>query len=151
MTMAGRLAAWHALAADERRLLVGLMVGLPLVAGLVRVAGVMRTEYLLRSLSRTRPSRPVGAGDLRAAERLAQLVDIAGRRGAIAATCLRQALMLYWLLRRRGLDPQLKLGVRREGVALDAHAWIEIEGVALGSGPKTYVVVSGLVGEVGAT
>jgi hypothetical protein len=53
-------------------------------------------------------------------------------RGALPATCLRQSLLIYWLLRRRGFDPELKLGVRKEQAGFDAHAWVELQGVALG-------------------
>ena len=45
------------------------------------------------------------------------------------ATCLTQALSAHVLLRRRGFDPVLQLGVARndEGKFL-AHAWIECDG-----------------------
>jgi hypothetical protein len=60
------------------------------------------------------------------------LAQIAGRRGPVRATCLRQALVLHGWLRRRGLNPEIVIGVRRDGVAaLDAHAWVELEGESI--------------------
>lgn len=44
------------------------------------------------------------------------------------ATCLRESLVLYALLRRRGAVPRLCVGVRKDGVELAAHAWIACDG-----------------------
>lgn len=49
----------------------------------------------------------------------------------MATTCLRQALAVHWLLRRRGLQPELRFGVDRIDNAPDMHAWVELEGVPL--------------------
>jgi transglutaminase superfamily protein len=43
----------------------------------------------------------------------------------LRATCLRESLVLYALLRRRAATPRLCLGVKREGDTLTAHSWIE--------------------------
>lgn len=65
------------------------------------------------------------------AQRLAELAAIAGRRGAVEASCLRQALIVWWWLRRRGLSPRLQIGTLGNGTEFAAHAWVELEGVAL--------------------
>jgi transglutaminase superfamily protein len=44
-------------------------------------------------------------------------------------TCLRESLVLYGLLRRRGAGPRLCVGVKKNGHNLAAHAWIECAGV----------------------
>lgn len=115
----------------ERHLLLGSMVMLPVIALLVRLLGALRTCHLLDRLSGAAAPRCADAATMHDAERLAQVVALAGRRGVITATCLRQAILVHWLLRRRGLAPDLKLGVRRAADALDAHAWVELQGVAL--------------------
>ncbi len=71
--------------------------------------------------------------DLAAAERVAELAGIAGRRGVITSTCLRQSLVVHAILRKRGLKPELKLGVRKRDGAVDAHAWVEVGSQALNS------------------
>jgi hypothetical protein len=71
---------------------------------------------------------------MQSAQRLTQLAAIVGRRGAITATCLRQSLLVYGILRRHGLGPELKLGVRKIDGTLDAHAWVQLEQTALGQG-----------------
>jgi hypothetical protein len=48
----------------------------------------------------------------------------------IPATCLRQSLVLYGLLERRGVPVRLRFGVVSRGRALAAHSWVECDGVA---------------------
>lgn len=46
--------------------------------------------------------------------------------------CLARALAVFFLVRRRGMQPSLKIGVMKssdQGIA--AHAWIEIDGQAV--------------------
>jgi hypothetical protein len=64
--------------------------------------------------------------------RLDRLVRIAARRHLYPMTCLRRSLVLQWLLRRAGIPSELKLGVRREGQGISAHAWIEYQGEPVG-------------------
>ena len=45
--------------------------------------------------------------------------------------CLRRSLVLGYSLRRH--DPRLVMGVRREGVGVVAHAWLDVQGVLVGA------------------
>lgn len=101
----------------------------------VGMCGYQRTHAWLKRHSRHDEVRAASARDLQSAHGLAELAAVAGRHGAIKATCLRQSLLVYWLLRRRGLKPELRLGVRKDEGTLDAHAWIELEGHALSPTP----------------
>jgi hypothetical protein len=79
--------------------------------------------------------KPTGAMDLSVA-RQAWLVEIAGRYAPITATCLKQALVLSWLLGRQGIATTLQIGIaRREGV-LTAHAWLERNGQVVFGQPE---------------
>lgn len=130
--MGRRFARWLELIPGDRWRLLGLMVALPLIAALLRVFGVVRIRRWLERVSSNAAPRHADATELQAAERLAQLAGIAGRRGAITATCLRQALLVYCLLRWRGFAPTFMLGVRKLEESFDAHAWVELQGVQLG-------------------
>lgn len=127
----GRLRGWMALPWSERATMLLLLLELPLVSLLLRMAGYVRFRRWLEGLSRRAATRPASAVELREAHRLAELASIAGARGAVNATCLRQALLVYWRLRRRGFQPALRIGVRREMGVFDAHAWVELEGEPL--------------------
>lgn len=124
--------AWRALPAHERLLLLRLLVWLPLTQLGLRVAGYARLRDGYERWAGRVPRREVSPADLVAAKRLAELAEIAGRRGLIPATCLRQALVVSTLLQRRGLDARLQIGVQRTGEQFGAHAWVELAGVALG-------------------
>jgi hypothetical protein len=62
---------------------------------------------------------------------MARLVDAAARRGPYSATCLPRSLTLWWLLRRRGIDSYLRIGVRKAAGRIEAHAWVELRGLVL--------------------
>jgi hypothetical protein len=72
------------------------------------------------------PRRP--AGEAVPVERLARLVELAARHHLYPMTCLRRALVLERCLGQRGLAADLRIGVRREGSRLYAHAWVELGG-----------------------
>jgi hypothetical protein len=64
-------------------------------------------------------------------------VGAAGRR-ITGTTCLIEALAADTMLRRRGHQPLLRIGVRQgEHSLLDAHAWVECDGqVVMGEVPQ---------------
>ena len=47
------------------------------------------------------------------------------------SNCLTRSLLLVWLLRRRGVSTDLRIGVRLSQGNLEAHAWVEHEGSAI--------------------
>ena len=127
--MRHKLDQWLALDDSERRLLVALTVVLPVIGSALQIVGVRRTYRLLGG------SRPIAATGIRVDEmsqataaRLGWLVNIAARHGPYSATCLRQSLALWWLLRRRGLPAELRIGVGKEDARMRAHAWVELAG-----------------------
>jgi len=134
--MTGMLQGLRQLQAAERWQLAGMMVALPLIHASLRMSGYMRTRQWLERWSHNASARTARASEIESARSIARLAAIAGRRGAVNATCLRQSLLVYWLLRRRGLAPQLKLGVHKRDGHVDAHAWVELEGRSLDAEPQ---------------
>ena len=134
----GRLRGWLALSWLDRAQLLMLMLGLPLVGLALRVFGYVKTRRWLERNSSVEARRMATPSELEAAESLAQLAAIAGRHGPVSTTCLRQSLLVYWRLRRQGLSPELKLGVRKVDAVMDAHAWVELEGKALAPAEITH-------------
>lgn len=130
--MRGRLRGWLELPSAERWQFACLLLGLPVVSLLLATSGYKRTLWMIEALSRRAGQRVPSPSELNAAERLAQLSGLAGRHGPYPITCLRQALLTYLWLRWRRFSPSLKLGGRRQEGRFDAHAWVELEGRALG-------------------
>jgi hypothetical protein len=101
---------------------------------LLRVVRVQRlTGTLGRSIER---GRSAGRVDEPAARRVARVVAMAARHTLAPNTCLHRSLALWWLLGRRGLDSQLKMGARLHDGRLDAHAWVEHDGIVVNDDPE---------------
>jgi hypothetical protein len=66
-----------------------------------------------------------------AAQALARIVHGAAPWSALPANCLPRALILCRLLRRQGLQAELRLGVGKPEGEFAAHAWVEHDGVVL--------------------
>ena len=105
-------------------------------AGL-RVAGYGRTRSALARTARVRAcragrSQAVGANEVEAVvSELGWAVAAAAQYAPFSATCLHRTLALWWLLRRRGIESDVRIGTVRTETGLAAHAWLERDGVAL--------------------
>jgi hypothetical protein len=47
-------------------------------------------------------------------------------------TCLPKAFTLRWKLSRNGIPAQLRIGTNKTSSGIRAHAWVEVDGVAIG-------------------
>jgi hypothetical protein len=65
------------------------------------------------------------------AREIARLEQAAARHLFFRANCLEQSLTLWWLLRRRGIVAELRIGARKEAGRFEAHAWVEFDGAVL--------------------
>jgi hypothetical protein len=92
----------------------------------VRRCGLLPVWRLIRAQYRA-PRRPPAA-EAACIGRLQQAVRRAARNHLYPMTCLPQALTLAWLLARRGLGVELRLGMGRAGELPAAHAWLERNG-----------------------
>jgi len=96
---------------------------------LLRARGEREGSELQRALAERPPARDGAAdGD---PLRVTRSVRRAGRLFPGGGNCLVQSLALDRMLRRRGHPAEVRIGVKREGGGLAAHAWVEYEGVAL--------------------
>lgn len=50
--------------------------------------------------------------------------------------CLSQSLVMRFLLNRKGIPSELKIGVNQKMGKFDAHAWLEKEGILLNDHPS---------------
>jgi hypothetical protein len=129
--LARNLSRFLALSAPERRTFLSAITLLPLFWIALRVLGLQRLQTRLQRTP-LRPSATLTADDL---TRLGTLVNSAAHHALGPANCLTRSLYLWWLLRRRGVDSQLRIGVRLTGGVLDGHAWVEYAGVPVNDRP----------------
>lgn len=105
-------------------MLLAAVAWLPLFWLGLRVLGLQRMQ---RWLQRGKP--PVASNlSFEEIARIAALVNMAASQAWMPATCLTRSLLLGWMLRRRGVASQLRIGVRINQGILDAHAWVEYAG-----------------------
>jgi Transglutaminase-like superfamily len=121
-----RRARWRALGPAQRRTLVLAWCLLPVVWLALWVWGLPGLQTWLAR----RPRVPRAATmPLDGAAGLGRAVNIAARLTPFPATCLTRSLLLGWLLRRRGVASELRIGVQLRGGVFRAHAWVECGGV----------------------
>ncbi|HYL45401.1 MAG TPA: lasso peptide biosynthesis B2 protein [Candidatus Limnocylindrales bacterium] len=65
------------------------------------------------------------------ARRISQLEMAAALNIPLRTNCLEQSLVLWWLLERRGIAAELRIGARKDAGHLEAHAWVELDGQVL--------------------
>ena len=125
----GDLAKLRALTGPERRLLLFCLLATPLVSAGLATVGFKRMHALMARRSRPRGTRfPTAQAAEDHARSSARVVAIAAGRGPVRATCLRRSLLLWWLLKRDGIETVVRIGVNRESGTLNAHAWVEYLG-----------------------
>lgn len=135
----GRVARWWALPVSERWIATSAQAALPAIDLMLWLVGYIRLRRALDFLSPLAKPRAADADDLHRADRLAQLVSVVGQEGLVGVSCLRQALLVYLLLRRRGLAPDIRFGVRQGSLAVEAHAWVEVDGHEIGAGSMQHL------------
>ena len=134
------------LSRDERALLALALVLLPPVSAGLRFLGLRRMLALAAAVRSVR--RWDVQDDGRQATRTAWLVEVAARCLRPRPTCLAKALVVSSLLRRRGVPAQLVIGVSKASGQLQGHAWVELDGPAVGegAGPGRYAVLARIPG-----
>ncbi len=106
---------------------------LPLIELMLRRRGLKRS-YATLSRWGGEPSQAAIHPDDPAerASHITALFDLANRRYSFhETTCLPASLLLWWLLRRRGIAADLCIGARTLTGEFEAHAWVELDGIVL--------------------
>jgi Transglutaminase-like superfamily len=117
------LRKWLALSGAERRVVIEAIL---LIAAFGLALKLLPFRAVVRRIrSRARSGSPVSS------QRIGVLVDAAGR--ILHASCLPRAFALARMLASRGMSHDLRVGVRRTGWGIAAHAWVSDDsGVLLG-------------------
>jgi hypothetical protein len=129
--MLGKLSRLSALSWPQRRVLLQAMLLLPLFWAALRVFGLSRLHlWAARSPVTGNASRP----DVEPAG-IGALINVAGAHLPLPSTCLTRSLLLVWLLGRRGVRSELRIGVRMIECGIESHAWVEHEGTPINDAP----------------
>ena len=122
---------WSGLSARERAIFLRALI-LPLLVTIsLKAVGFRRTQAWLTPKTAGAFAAPVERtrADVWGT---ADLVRAARKWHIVRSTCLSYSLVLWRLLRRQGIDSDVRIGVRR-GMSgeVEAHAWIEWNGEVL--------------------
>ena len=126
-----KLSQFRALPPAERRIVIAAMLRLPLFWIGLRLLGLQRLQARLQRS----PLGPASTASPAELQRTGYLVNAAANQALGPANCLTRSLYLWWLLRRRGVESELRIGVRLADGALEAHAWVEHAGVPINDRP----------------
>jgi hypothetical protein len=118
----------------SRGLLLRSILLLPLFWLRVRLLGRERFEVadMLAGAAGEGAALPETRAEL---AHIGRLVNIAAAQVLPEGNCLTRSVYLQWLLRRRGIAADLRLGVQLQGGELLAHAWVEYAGVPINDAP----------------
>ena len=123
--MGHRLTLLRSLTREQWRVVLKSLPLMPLVQLSLRVRGFTRTAGMLAIHSQRRAV----PADPRDARPLGEAVGLVAGRSVVGARCLGRSLVLWFLLRRRGIDAELVIGAGTpRGGELPAHAWVEVAG-----------------------
>jgi len=123
----GRWGKFRALSSRDRLNLVLFSLLLPLMDVGLRVLGYRRLRAFLAARPRNLPKYAGSEIDaVKTSKHVSYLVTVASRYGLYHATCLRRSLLIWWWLRRMGIQTELRIGVKRQDGQLYAHAWIRL-------------------------
>jgi hypothetical protein len=129
MSFSAKWQKFQRLSLSEKWMLFVAMIVLPVTATGIRLFGIKRWKAFLARLSPFRANRVME--NTERAQNIAWLVTVAAWNGPYRANCLQRSLTLWWLLRRRGIESDLKIGMQAENGEVRGHAWIEYGGIVL--------------------
>ena len=121
---------FRALKPPARELFLRASVLLPLVSATLPWRGFRKTKASLEHFLPAVCGSESPDAQPRAAL-VAEMVRAAAHYGIGRPSCLEQSLVLWWLLARRGIASDLRVGVRKHEENFEAHAWVECGGTIL--------------------
>jgi Transglutaminase-like superfamily len=126
----------------ERVAVLEAFVGLAVTWPGLWLAGFRRWSAVLKWLSPhnlVQDRSSATSTSLESARIVARMEAIAARNLLFRPSCLERSLVLWWLLRRRGIPAELRIGARKDAQKLEAHAWVECCGTIVNQPDGTHL------------
>ena len=131
--MTSRLKKFQALSKTEKKTFIYAFFTLPIIRLRLRIWGAEKSLARLRRLPVT--PRQGGCDTSIDPVRTSRLINRAARIVFRRESCLERSIMLWHVLRRKGIKSDIKIGVSTGRPGLQAHAWVEIDGKAINEIP----------------
>ena len=137
--MRRRIEQLRALSLYEWCLMVAAILLLPVVGMLLHLTGFKQAKSLLsrfRAAGRVRDIATISVLD--EARVVAYMIAVAARHGPYRADCLKQSLLIWWLLEWHGISSEIRFGIAKEPTeSFSAHAWVECGQVNISDGEES--------------
>jgi hypothetical protein len=128
-----RYKQWRALSSPDKKVLFLSMFALPTIAFLLHTVGYKKTKSLLERFMppTTSCDKPL-EDEMIEVHNLARTIHRAARHNIYQANCLKQSLLLWFILGKKLISSELKFGIEKfSNCQLNAHAWVECGGQPL--------------------
>lgn len=127
-----RLRKFFRLPAADRWVLFQIFIFLPLTRLGLCLFGFKRTFAAIAWLASALKRQPlIKANEADEIERLRRWIRFNKFHGLYGGNCLSRSLMLWWLLQRRGVHTEMRIGTRWLEGEFQAHAWLEYKGLPI--------------------
>ncbi|MDA0352929.1 MAG: lasso peptide biosynthesis B2 protein [Chloroflexi bacterium] len=139
---------------EQRRIAVASVFALPAVHLTARFGGLRAVRRVLGDPLSGRHDQTSMDGVATGRRLAAPVATVAAALRLDRRGCLARATFLWWLLRRRGVDAVVVIGSRRDGATFEAHAWVEVDQVAVDDGPdvrERFAALEGSASVMGGT
>jgi hypothetical protein len=136
----------------ERRIALEAAAMLTATRVALRLVGFRRWQNLLARFAPGALAQATDQSPAVGAQVVARMEAAAARHLPFQPNCLEQSLSLWWLLLRRRIPADLRIGVRKDAASFEAHAWVESGGTVLselGDERAHYVPFEGAVHSLG--
>lgn len=144
---------WHRfwrLSSFERRVVLEAAAALVATWFGLRLAGFRRWQAALAWLAPSLAACNTEQSLADSARMITRMEQSAANHLFFRANCLEQSLTLCWLLHRRGIAAELRIGARKDAGRFEAHAWVESSGVVLNDTSTSHLHFVPFDGPVGA-
>jgi hypothetical protein len=150
-----RMEVWRkfwALSSPARGLVFAAALALTTTWVGLRLLGFRRWKGVVVWLTRDPISNQsvIDVGLVDSARAVAHIEHAVARHLFFKTNCLEQSLALWWLLRKRGIAAEVRIGVRKNEQRLEAHAWVDFGGAVLNDAGDTHVHFSAFEGSITA-
>jgi hypothetical protein len=145
-----RLRRFSALEAGARGIFLRAALLLPLISLSLRMRGFGATQGTLQKFLPSLDQQTTTSGGPNV-DLIARMVRAAVHHGVVGhPTCLEESLALWWLLGRRGIASQLRIGIKKQSPKFEAHAWVELGGAPLNEPETPHQHYAAFEGEISA-
>lgn len=112
----------------ERAVAIEAFVALAISWPGVRLTGFRRWKSILERLGPRNSPAGLVSCESETALVIARMEAAAARNLFFRTNCLERSLVLWSLLRARGIAAELRIGARKDAQTFEAHAWVECGG-----------------------